>query len=81
MDDTHPEIHALQIRLYRQMSAERKIEIIGDLWETIRELALIGIRRRHPEFSPEKQEDELATLMLGPELGRIAADRRRDRAG
>jgi hypothetical protein len=77
MDDTRPEVHALQIGLYRQMTTAKKVEILGDLWQTVRELALVGLRSRHPEFSEEQQQDELATLMLGPELGALVAKARR----
>ncbi len=77
MDDTHPDIHALQIGLYRQMSTAQKVEILAGLWETVRELALAGLRRRHPEFSEEQRQNDLAVLMLGPELGALAVTARR----
>ncbi len=36
--------------------------------QTARELALAGLRRRHPDATPEELRRCLADLVLGPEL-------------
>jgi hypothetical protein len=66
--DTHPEIERLQIERLRQMPSWRKIELVGDMNETVRTLALAGLRRRHPDDTPPQRRRRLADLMLGPEL-------------
>jgi hypothetical protein len=66
--DTHPEIERLQIERLRQMPSWRKMELVGDMNETVRTLALAGLRQRHPNDTPEQRRRRLADLMLGPEL-------------
>jgi hypothetical protein len=66
--DTHPEIERMQIERMRQMPSWRKIELVGDMNETVRTLALAGLRQRHPSDTPAQRRRRLADLMLGPEL-------------
>jgi hypothetical protein len=33
-----------------------------------RQMALVGLRRRHPDASPEELRRRLADMLLGPEL-------------
>jgi hypothetical protein len=66
--DTHPEIERMQIERMRQMPSWRKIELVGDMHETVRTLALAGLRQRHPSDTPAQRRRRLADLMLGPEL-------------
>ena len=47
--DTHPEAERVQIELLRQAPAWRKLEMVGQLNQTVRTLALSGLRQRHPE--------------------------------
>jgi hypothetical protein len=68
LGDTHPEIERMQIERLRQMPAWRKIELVGDMNETVRTLALAGLRQRHPDDTPAQRRRRLADLMLGPEL-------------
>jgi hypothetical protein len=68
LGDTHPEIERTQIERLRQMPAWRKIELVGDMNETVRTLALAGLRQRHPDDTPAQRRRRLADLMLGPEL-------------
>ena len=66
--DTSPEIERLQIERLRQMPSWRKVELVGDMNETVRTLALAGLRQRHPNEPPAQRRRRLADLMLGPEL-------------
>ena len=66
--DTHPEIERMQIERLRQMPSWRKMELVGDMNETVRTLALAGLRQRHPDDTPAQRRRRLADLMLGPEL-------------
>jgi hypothetical protein len=66
--DTPPEITAIQMELLRKMSAARKLELVGQLNQTVRSLALSGLRSQFPDDTPEMLRRRLADLLLGPEL-------------
>ena len=68
--DTHPEMEALQIALIRRMPSWKKFAAVDDLNRTVRELALMGIRQRHPNATPEQIRRLLAAQILGEELAR-----------
>jgi hypothetical protein len=63
--DTSPEARRVLYGLYRQMSPARKFEIICDTYEMGRQLALAGLRMRHPDAT----EDELWRLWARQHLG------------
>jgi hypothetical protein len=46
--DTGPEAEALLIELPRQAPAARKLEMLGQMNAAARQLALQGLRARHP---------------------------------
>ena len=75
--DTHPKMEALQIQVIRRMSAWKKISIVDDLNETVKAMAVSGIRQRHPNATPQEIHRMLAGLMLGEELARKVYDRAR----
>jgi hypothetical protein len=66
--DTHPEIEKLQIEHLRQMTPWRKMVLVGEMSQTVRVLALTGLRQRHPDDTPAQRQRRLADLLLGPEL-------------
>jgi hypothetical protein len=68
--DTDPKIEALQIQIIRRMPAWNKISVVDGLIETVRTLAISGIKQRHPDASPEQVLRLLAELTLGAELAR-----------
>jgi hypothetical protein len=72
--DTHPKMEALQIQVIRRMPAWKKIAIVNDLNETVKALAVSGIKQRHPSAAPEQIRRMLAGLMLGEELARKVYD-------
>ena len=67
-DDTPLHIRQLQIDLLRQMPTWRKLQLVGEMNLTVRQLALAGLRQRYPDDSPELLQRRLADLSLGPEL-------------
>ena len=67
-EDTRPEIEGLQIEKMRQAPAWRKLEMVGQLNDTVRTLALSGLRQRNPLASGETLRRMLADLLLGEEL-------------
>jgi hypothetical protein len=68
MNDTRPEAERVQIELLRQAPAWRKLELLGQLNQMARDLALSGLRQRHPQASPDELQRLLADLILGPDL-------------
>ena len=58
----------LQLDLLRQASPWRKAHMMGQMYLTMKERALNGLRQRHPEASERELRRRLADLMLGPEL-------------
>jgi hypothetical protein len=66
--DTPPEIERLQIERLRQMPSWRKMALMAGMGQTVRLLALAGLRQRYPDDTPAQQRRRLADLLLGPEL-------------
>ena len=66
--DTRPEAEAVLIELLRQAPPWRKLRMVGQLNQTVRTLALSGLRQRYPEAAPQELRRRLADLLLGPEL-------------
>ena len=75
--DTHPKIEDLQIEFIRRMPAWKKIAMVDGLNETVKTLAISGIKQRHPSATPEQVHRMLAGLMLGEDLARKVYDRAR----
>jgi hypothetical protein len=71
ISDTRPEIAVLQRSLLRQAGPARKLAMLGQMNQTVKTLALSGLRSRYPADSPEMLRRRLADLVLGPELARM----------
>ena len=70
--DTSEDVERRQVEGWRRMSPDEKAGIIAGLTQTVYELALAGVRARHPNATPHEQSLRLAIVMLGPELARQA---------
>lgn len=70
--DTPPEAERVLFAMLREMPPWRKVEMVVQLNQTVRELALAGLRERYPNDSPEKLRRRLADIVLGPELAEKA---------
>ena len=68
--DTHPQIEALQIELWRRASPTHKMNMLAQLNASARTLALTGLRSRHPQASEAELRRRLADLLLGEDLAR-----------
>lgn len=66
--DTPPETERALFAMLREMAPWRKLEMVAQLNQTVRELALVGLRERYPHASPEELRRRLADIVLGPEL-------------
>lgn len=68
ISDTHPEAERLQIELMRKAPPWRKADMLGQMYQTMKQLALSGLRQRHPQASEPELRRRLADLLLGAEL-------------
>jgi hypothetical protein len=67
-EDTDPRAEAVLIRLLREMPPWRKMYMVGQMNLAVRQLAITGLKQRHPDDPPELIFRRLADLTLGPEL-------------
>ena len=67
-DDTDPAIEAFLIAGYREMSTAQKLERVRELTRAVQQLALLDIRRRHPDADGREQALRLASRWIEPEL-------------
>ena len=68
--DTHPKMEALQIRLWRSASPMRKMQMLAQLNQSAKILAMAGLRRQYPLASATELQRRLAGLLLGEETAR-----------
>ena len=61
---------------FRAMPPEDRLQLALGMSEEIREIALAGIRSRHPAWTPAQVQDALEDLVLGTELARRARQHR-----
>lgn len=78
--DTHPAAEAVQIDLLKKAGVARRLSIAFSISESVRRLALDGIRRAHPEASDEEALHIFAEVHYGRTLAeqiRKSLERRR----
>lgn len=68
LNDTHPDIEALLVEGYRRMSPTQKLECVWALSLALDELALLDVRRRHPEADAREQALRVASRRIEPDL-------------
>ncbi len=66
--DTAPEAEAVQLEIFRRMPGRKKLELVEEANRSARELALAGLRQRHPEAGPDELFRRLMDLTLGEDL-------------
>jgi len=62
----------MHIDLMRRAKGWRKLQLADQLHQSLRMLALAGLRARYPEASPEELKRRLADLLLGTSLAEQA---------
>lgn len=67
-NDTHPKIEAFLIEGYRKMSPSQKLERVRALTRGVQELALLDVRRRHPNADAREQALRVASRWIEPDL-------------
>jgi len=66
--DTDPDVERLQVERLRQTPDWRKMALMAEMGQSVRTLALAGLRQRYPTDSPGQRRRRLADLLLGPDL-------------
>ncbi|MGB5058097.1 MAG: hypothetical protein WBO48_05370 [Candidatus Promineifilaceae bacterium] len=66
--DTTTEADAVLFKLWRETPAWRKLEMMEGLNQAARRMALIGLRQRFPDATPEELKRRLAVIILGEAL-------------
>jgi hypothetical protein len=68
--DTTSEAFARQLARLRSMSPQERLRRSLEMSDELREVAMAGIRARHPEYADRQVREELETVVLGPDLAR-----------
>jgi hypothetical protein len=63
--DTTSRAAALQLRLYREAGPSGRAQIAADLSDAVRDTALAGIRRRHPDYSEDEVKADFLRIVYG----------------
>lgn len=66
--DTSPEIHAMQIEIYRRMSPDRRLELAIEMTAEANAITYRSIRSRHLDYSDDEAQWALLRLRFGDEL-------------
>ena len=66
--DTDPAVEERQIEAWRRMTPAEKLHVVSELVRASEELALAGIRQRHPGATGRELELRLAALRLDRDL-------------
>jgi hypothetical protein len=64
--DTSPEAATVHLELYRSLGPSGRLQIAVDLSDAVRQTAIDGIRRRHPEYTDDAVSRAFLTLVYGP---------------
>lgn len=67
----------MQIEFIQRMPSWKKFAIVDGLNETVKTLAMSGIKQRNPNATTEQLNRMLAGLILGEELARKVYDHAR----
>ena len=63
--DTSPEGAAIQREIFRQMTTEERLRLTLEMSESLRNVALAGLRNRRPDPDEDGLRRELLRLMYG----------------
>jgi hypothetical protein len=72
VSDTHPDMERLQLDLMREAPDWRKAQMLGEMYASMKQLALSGLRSRHPGAGMVELQRRLADLLLPADLAERA---------
>lgn len=65
ISDTHPKAALVQQEIFRRMTTSERLHMALEMSESIRNVALDGLRSRRPELNEEELKRELLRIMYG----------------
>jgi hypothetical protein len=68
--DTSPAMTEVHHRLYREIGETGRAQIAAELSDLLRDLAVAGVRQRHPEYAEEQVRAEVLAVFYGRRPGR-----------
>ena len=63
--DTSPKAAAIQQEVFRRMTSAERLRLALEMSESMRNVALAGLRARHPELNANELSQELMRVMYG----------------
>lgn len=63
--DTSPEAAAIQAEIFRRMTPAQRLKLALEMSESMRNVALAGLRSRRPDLNEEELSRELIRNMYG----------------
>jgi len=63
--DTAPEVAAIQEGIFRQMTTSQRLRLALEMSESLRNVAMAGLRKRYPELTSDELSRELLRIMYG----------------
>jgi len=71
--DTTPQAHKKQVEILRKMSPEKRALISFELSDNVRQNAIAGIKKQHPDFTRQQIINEVIRRCYGEEVFREIA--------
>jgi hypothetical protein len=75
--DTDLEVHRQQVERWRSMPIAERVELLDAMHRDVEQLAIIGIRRQHPDAGEEEVRYLLCRRRHGAQLADAAFGRAR----
>jgi hypothetical protein len=66
--DTTPDAYMKQMEVLKKLGPERRLEMMFELSDNLRELVKAGIRHRHPDYTPQQVIQAVLKLTLDKKL-------------
>ena len=63
--DTSPEAEAIQLEIFRRMTPAQRLKLALEMSDSMRNVALAGLRTRRPDLDEMELLRELMRLMYG----------------
>ncbi len=63
--DTSPAMREAQLQLYREIGEEGRGRIAAEMSDLLRDLAIAGVKHRHPEYGEEEILAEVLAVFYG----------------
>ena len=57
-------MHPVQVKIFREMSPAKKLELAADLYYSAREFKTVAVRKQHPEWTEKKVQKEVRDIFL-----------------